>query len=651
MFLFGYIIYAIIFGFACSYIAEQKGKDKVLWFIIGALLGIIGLLIIGFSSDERESSNMHDVKQSTNKRVDISQINKNKTFNLSTNFESPIDILWNSVVIDGDYIMLHSEFMNVSNRKITSINFDVECLNSFNKPAGDDKKYQIENTVQDLNLSPKQTLNEGLSINLSHNLTTRKVNIIIKDVLFEDGEVWSYNQSDLKQTEIQAIEDFEQLNIVRQFNGNDVISYFTLNKDNWICICGRNNEVTSDKCTRCERDKQEMQLEFSIEKINETVNNYKNEIKRKQQIKKERLVEEQKALRKKKNKRNRLLLIIFTVSIVILLTYYISQVFLPEQRLVKMKELESKRMAKISELISEGKHSESLEIYEEMINDTGLNDDLRMGILKIAEELSESNNYTDLYNAITLLINNDDNYKESYQLVINEYQKENHDIVSQLVSEMSEGNFESGFIKEKVPLVAGIQLERGIMNNPLNKYKEQVYASRYIMYKEGELSKSNIYEFEGFTYGGSAFGWKKKKYLYIGDVVEGELEGKGALYARLYGTDAEAYTKIYEGSFKDGRYDGEGVYFWDDMQEESKSIPIELPENPSITIIDTENPLIIGTFKHGVIEGTYKRYYSGGELNDTGEVRDGVQSSSKFGTEDWGRVSDVKIRSDIELVD
>lgn len=259
MILLGYIIYAIIFGFACSYIAEQKGKDKVLWFIIGALLGIIGLLIIGFSSDERESSDMHNVKRSTNKQVDTRQINKNKTFNLSTNFESPIDILWNSVVIDGDNIMLHSEFMNVSNRKIASINFDVECLNSFNKPAGDDKNYLIENTVQDLNLSPKQTLNDGLSINLSHNPTTRRVNIIIKDVLFEDGEVWSYNQSDLKQTEIQVIEDFDQLNIVRQFNGNDVISYFKLNKDKWICICGRNNEVTSDKCIRCERDKREMQ--------------------------------------------------------------------------------------------------------------------------------------------------------------------------------------------------------------------------------------------------------------------------------------------------------------------------------------------------------------------------------------------------------
>ena len=46
------LLYGIVFAFACHYIAGEKGKDQMTWAVIGFFLGLIGLLIIGFSEKE-----------------------------------------------------------------------------------------------------------------------------------------------------------------------------------------------------------------------------------------------------------------------------------------------------------------------------------------------------------------------------------------------------------------------------------------------------------------------------------------------------------------------------------------------------------------------------------------------------------------------
>ncbi len=46
------LIYSVIFAFACSYLAKEKGKDPSQWAVIGFFLGFIGLIVLGFSKDE-----------------------------------------------------------------------------------------------------------------------------------------------------------------------------------------------------------------------------------------------------------------------------------------------------------------------------------------------------------------------------------------------------------------------------------------------------------------------------------------------------------------------------------------------------------------------------------------------------------------------
>src|SRR5699024_5267486 len=97
-----YILYSIIFGIATSYIARQKGKDGSIWFWIGAILGIIGLLIIGFSKDE-ENNLTHTEKDYTK-----NAIVKNKTPNIITDLDSPIDIMSNEIIVNEGEVHLFS---------------------------------------------------------------------------------------------------------------------------------------------------------------------------------------------------------------------------------------------------------------------------------------------------------------------------------------------------------------------------------------------------------------------------------------------------------------------------------------------------------------------------------------------------------------
>src|SRR5699024_3619475 len=80
------------------------------------------------------------------------------------------------------------------------------------------------------------------------------------------------------------------------------------------------------------------------------------------------------------------------------------------------------------------KYEELLQLYEEIIIATGIDNNIREGMLKIANKFIEMENFKNFKSTISLLENNDDEYKSSYKLILNEYQKENYENVTQLIS-------------------------------------------------------------------------------------------------------------------------------------------------------------------------------------------------------------------------
>ena len=88
MWFFGYVIYGLIFGFACQHLAKEKGKDPGVWFLVGFFLGLVGLLIIGLSEkevDKGETSSHSSI--STDKQLDKIDIFKKKCSNIIENMD------------------------------------------------------------------------------------------------------------------------------------------------------------------------------------------------------------------------------------------------------------------------------------------------------------------------------------------------------------------------------------------------------------------------------------------------------------------------------------------------------------------------------------------------------------------------------------
>lgn len=55
------LLYSLIFAFACYYLANEKNKDPMTWAFIGFFLGIIGILILGFSEKNETVVSTDDV--------------------------------------------------------------------------------------------------------------------------------------------------------------------------------------------------------------------------------------------------------------------------------------------------------------------------------------------------------------------------------------------------------------------------------------------------------------------------------------------------------------------------------------------------------------------------------------------------------------
>ena len=48
----GYLSYAAVCGLIAVFMARRKNRGPGLWFLLGGLLGVFGLIILGFLDDE-----------------------------------------------------------------------------------------------------------------------------------------------------------------------------------------------------------------------------------------------------------------------------------------------------------------------------------------------------------------------------------------------------------------------------------------------------------------------------------------------------------------------------------------------------------------------------------------------------------------------
>ena len=251
------IIQGLIFAFACRYVAQEKGKDSNTWFWIGFFLGLIGLLIIGFSRTETNTQ-LSNVMSSDNMNTPLAS--QTQTINDLVRYidiNCPVEVknVLISVVANMSFPYCTVEFFNLSNREVSSLKFNIVCFDSFWSPVGEVPSNQIEAILQDESAKPKTSFGSDKNIPLPNHSSTRKVDIVITKILFSDGSVWEKTDDDLmwNNTFTNRITDPQELSYLQDIAGKDAICYSYKVDNTWMCVCGRLNRDIDETCRRCNR--------------------------------------------------------------------------------------------------------------------------------------------------------------------------------------------------------------------------------------------------------------------------------------------------------------------------------------------------------------------------------------------------------------
>jgi hypothetical protein len=193
-----------------------------------------------------------------------------------------------------------------------------------------------------------------------------------------------------------------------------------------------------------------------------------------------------------------------------------------------------------------------------------------------------------------------------------------------------------GYIEEQLKMIVGADLDNTALFSNTRKYSETIGATARTYHADGIPANKVEYYFTGSRFDGNTSAWQKVKYLYVGTIKDSMPDGNGILYvyrSAWGGQKYEEYVKRYEGGFRNGKYDGRGLLYWEDIYGANQIADIKNP------------PLFLNAeFKEGNVYGQYARYYDDGSINDTGTCYDGIINSSAYGYIDNAALGlDVKL--------
>jgi len=79
------------------------------------------------------------------------------------------------------------------------------------------------------------------------------VDLVIEKVWFDDATIWRKGNAPLTYYSPNALQPGRALDELRFVAGQDAAGYPQWQDAAWLCVCGRPNALSSDRCCRCER--------------------------------------------------------------------------------------------------------------------------------------------------------------------------------------------------------------------------------------------------------------------------------------------------------------------------------------------------------------------------------------------------------------
>ena len=363
-------------------IAQNKGKAFYIWYIYGAFLFFFAMIHAIVLKEEEH------IKNNLITKVSVDHGKYNLANSKYVDINCPVEVSGFKIKVNENtgQAYCYISFFNMSEKVIKAVRLYIYCYDSFGKEVIYDGNNEIEAVIQDEYAKARASFGSNKGIALVNHSNTRNIDVIITEILFEDESTWKIGNYELKTLTIDKIKDNEELNSLKMVVGKDSICYPKINDDTWMCVCGRLNDLNSNKCRRCERDKEITLTKFSEKvKITGLINDIeeRNELIRQQQIEEQEI---KKIEKKKKNKR-----ILVSISILILVVSSIFSAFYLIQVSIAKTEIR-KTIEKAGELAEKKEYDKAISELNS-INRNFYMDRFGMGSLnnEIKDKLTEYN--------------------------------------------------------------------------------------------------------------------------------------------------------------------------------------------------------------------------------------------------------------------
>lgn len=138
-----------------------------------------------------------------------------------------------------------------------------------------------------------------------------RVDASVEKVWFQDGVIWRREERNVREYTPNNLPEGRELDRLRAVAGPDAAGYAREDDIVWMCVCGRANRTSDDRCARCERSREQVLADYSFAAIDSTVGRRERE--RQEQTQdtlrrsSEETVKEQRAQQRKNRRKQRML--------------------------------------------------------------------------------------------------------------------------------------------------------------------------------------------------------------------------------------------------------------------------------------------------------------------------------------------------------
>ncbi|CAH1200607.1 hypothetical protein PAECIP111893_01495 [Paenibacillus plantiphilus] len=158
-------------------------------------------------------------------------------------------------------------FNNLSQQTVKGLKVIIFCYDQFGDPIDmgrNDNGFEYEIEFKE-GLPPNCKRATDNKIVLSGYQNTRKIEVDILKVLFDDQSLWAKDTTESEKVELIKIENRVLLKFVQERAGADAAYFARQTQHRWTCVCGRLNRDTQPNCKRCSRGKEDVLTSYNDE--------------------------------------------------------------------------------------------------------------------------------------------------------------------------------------------------------------------------------------------------------------------------------------------------------------------------------------------------------------------------------------------------